>query len=112
MVDEASNGSRRKGLRLFFEGLDASLAEMLKPQNEAAPSEHGFGREAFIKILKDKCKTLVRLGRAERVVVFCEDSGFFSPWLVVFEALLFAMKSNLCRNTSGTSSGSCTMCMS
>ena len=91
LVDEASNGSRRKGLRLFFEGLDASLAEMLKPQNEAAPSEHGFGREAFIKILKDKCKTLVRLGRAERVVVFCEDSGFFSPWLVVFEALLFAM---------------------
>lgn len=90
LVTEAEAGHRKAALRIFFEGADSSLEEMMKPHNCLPPSEHQPGREGFLKILVDKCKSLVALGGAGRIVVHHEDSGFFSAFLVVLDVLLMA----------------------
>lgn len=90
LVEAASSTKRRPALRLFFEAADVALAEMMLDHNLAAPSPHQMGRAAFIDTLAAKCAKLVEIGQAHCVIVRREDAGFFSGFLCVLDALLFA----------------------
>ncbi len=90
LVAEAEGGHRRDAIRVFFEGLDTAIEYMMQPRNLEPPSPHQPGREGFLRVVNAKLKAVARLGRARRVVVRREDSGFFSSFLVVLDALLLA----------------------
>ena len=89
LVEEAQLGGRRLALRIFFESLSVCFADIMLPQNEHAPSEHQPGRAGVLNAMRHKCALLVALRDVKHLRVRHEDSGFFSAWLIVLEALLF-----------------------
>lgn len=90
LVAEAASGRRRRGLRIFFEGADAFLCELKQQKYEVAASVHVPDRAGYHLALQRKCAMLLALGSATSVVVRHEDSGFFSAFLGVADALLLA----------------------
>lgn len=90
LVAEGDSGCRRNVLRIFFQSAELVLAETTLPYNERAPSAHQQDRAGILETIAGKCRSLTKVGSARTVIVPREDSGFFSGFLIVLDALLFA----------------------